>query len=165
MPEPQGEIGPKGPVKTRAAAKGETRTVTMGASSSMLRWNKVLKACLGKWLYRDQFRRNAGRNLRNKEMEVQDLSLKDLEEIEVTSKTSGEVLTMNNVAQVGGNNADFKDCVPDTISTPSFKKHAIHSKKRINTLVRIKGRKSTTLIDCGATDNFINPAFMRKKRS
>lgn len=40
----------------------------------------------------------------------------------------------------------------------------MHSKKSIYILVRISGITSHALIDCGATDNFINLAFMRKKK-
>lgn len=113
--------------------------------------------------YKGQFGRNPSRNLRNREVEVEDPSLEDLKDIEVTLEASGEILPVNNVAQVGGTNQTCNNCSPEAISAPSFKKHALHSRKSIHILVKIKGMKSTTLIECGATNNFINLAFMRKK--
>lgn len=46
---------------------------------------------------------------------------------------------------------------------PSVKKHSLHAKKSIHILVKMHGMTETALIDCGATDNFINLGFMKKK--
>lgn len=46
---------------------------------------------------------------------------------------------------------------------PSFKRHSVHAKKSIHIPMRIQGINSTALIDCGATDSFINRAFMKKR--
>lgn len=46
--------------------------------------------------------RSASRFLRTKEVEVEDMSLDDLEEIEVTSETSKELAPVNHVVEVAG---------------------------------------------------------------
>lgn len=44
----------------------------------------------------------------------------------------------------------------------SFKQHSLHAKKSILIPVRVQGVNSTTLINCGATDKFVNLVFMRQ---
>lgn len=48
------------------------------------------------------------------------------------------------------------------IQAPPFSKHIIHKKRIIHVLVSIRGVKSTTLIDYGATNNFLKRAFIKK---
>lgn len=88
----------------------------------------------------------------------------ECEELEVNSKVSeilGPVNQMVEVAQedLGCNNVENIELV-----APSFKKHSLHAKKSIHILVRINGVTSNLSIDCGATNNFINLAFVRKKK-
>lgn len=96
-------------------------------------------------------------------MEVEDIFLANLEEIEVILEVSEKISLVNHVAEVGRNGQTCNVGVLKTILAPNFKKHAVHSKKSIHILVRIKRMTSTTLIDCVATNNFINLAFMRNK--
>lgn len=45
----------------------------------------------------------------------------------------------------------------------AFAQHALHKKRSIHVPISLQGIEATTLIDCGAIDNFINMPFMRKR--
>lgn len=49
------------------------------------------------------------------------------------------------------------------MSALAFAQHSLHNKRSIHVTVSHQGIEATTLIDCGATENFINISFMRKR--
>lgn len=51
----------------------------------------------------------------------------------------------------------------DMMQAPSFSKHTVHKKCNAHVLVSIQRVKSIALINRGATDNFLNLAFMKKR--
>lgn len=112
---------------------------------------------------RCQFGRNSGRPLRNRELEVEDLSLDDLGDIEIASQAYEEGLLVNHVVEMDDGGFDCNEHIPKVLQAPSFRKHGVHAKKSIHIPVRIQNMTSTTLIDCGATNNFINLAFIDKR--
>lgn len=73
--------------------------------------------------------------------------------IEVRSKASKELI-QDMQMEVGEE---------QQLHAPSFSQHIVQKKKSIHVPVSIQGVKATALIDCGATDNFINHAFLKKK--
>lgn len=46
----------------------------------------------------------------------------------------------------------------------NFEKHSVYVKRSRHIPDHVQGMTSTTLIDCGVTENFINLAFMRTRR-
>lgn len=108
-------------------------------------------------------KRVAGRYLRNKEVEVEDLSLDDLGEIEVTSEAFEELSLINHVVEVAGSEEGCNATELQVMLVPSFKKHSLHNEKSIHISVRLHEMTAIALIDCGATNNFINLGFMKKR--
>lgn len=50
-----------------------------------------------------------------------------------------------------------------SMCAPAFAQHAWHKKRTIHMSMSQESIESTTLIDCGATNNFIYMSFMRKR--
>lgn len=98
------------------------------------------------------------------EADIKELLDNECEEIEVNSKVSKDVGPMMHVVEVLENDLVCNKVESSELVAPNFKKHSMHSKKSIHISVRINGITSHALIDCGATDNFTNLAFMRKKK-
>lgn len=49
------------------------------------------------------------------------------------------------------------------MNAPAFAHHFVHKNKSIHVSIALHGIGTTSLIDCGAIDNFFNRAFMRKR--
>lgn len=89
------------------------------------------------------------------------MSLEKFGEIEVTSEASEEMTLVNYVLEVAGVKDGCNQSELQVTLAPNFKKHSLHGKKSIHIPIRMHGMTATTLIDCGATDNFINLGFLK----
>lgn len=57
---------------------------------------------------------------------------------------------------------NFACRISPVIATSAFTPHKLPRKKSIHVPIKIQHVPATSLIDCGATDNFINLSFVKK---
>lgn len=96
-------------------------------------------------------------------MDFEEFIEDEMGDIEVDSELSGEQSPVNRMVELAEDIVACNDISHDVLFAPSFRKHFLHGKKSIHILVRVNAISSTALIDCGATDSFINLAFMKKR--
>lgn len=84
----------------------------------------------------------------------------EVEEQEVGSQASEEI---GEGLELSVLDVNKEQCKGACLQAPCFFAHSVPLKRSIHVPVYLDNIKTTALVDCGATDNFLNLSFMRKR--
>lgn len=116
----------------------------------------------GRRNYGFQGRRGRGRPVRFAEGQIEEDSDQEMQQIEIGSIASEEAGLNLQVTALDSEDTEG-ECNKQMLSAPNFFLHSMPKKKSIHVPISLNNIRATALVDCGATDNFINRGFMRKR--